>query len=206
MQQLSRMLTRLTLETRIHHASIDAKLLGPLETPSRSLYRRFLCLVYGFEAPLEAALAMAPGIELAFIQSRIKSGRIALDLLALGLTTQEFGLLAKRHRVPSFQTAAEALGWLYVSERTTLNHEMVRRRLLEDLPYEMEHAGSYLASYEGVVGERWRELGALLDRVAHDEASAQQVIDAAWDGLESQFAWLGEHDATTMWVEPLAAS
>ena len=35
--------------------------------------------------------------------------------------------LQQRHVVPSFASGAEALGWLYVIERTTLRHDLLRR-------------------------------------------------------------------------------
>jgi heme oxygenase len=202
------MLSRLAVETQIRHASIDAALLAPLVSPTRSSYRRYLCTLYGFIAPLEVALAMAPGIDYAFIDPRMKSGRIASDLLALGLTTQEFALLSRRHSVPAFTSAAEALGWMYVMERTTLHHEETYERLRRILSIDRELAANYLLSYAGETRARWRELGAVLDRVAWSASAVDTMIGAAWDAFESLDTWLGAQPMvrSTAHVSPLPLS
>src|SRR5688572_10190559 len=106
-------LARLTVETANSHASIGQALLGPLEFPTATGYRRFLCTLYGFQAPLEAALVMTPQIDLDFVQQRSKAGRMASDLMSLGFTRREFHLLSRRQVIPSFANPAQALGWLY---------------------------------------------------------------------------------------------
>lgn len=207
MQQLSKMLTRLTLETQVYHASIDALLQAPLARPSRSGYRRFLCLAYGFEAPVEGRLAHAPGVEIGFIHDRLKAGRIASDLLSLGLTTPEYGMLARRHDVPAFKSGAEAMGWLYVTERVTLQHEAIRRLLADKLPHEYKLAHEYLTTYERTAGVRWRELGMILDDVAWSEHTASLIVEAACDAFDAQREWLMSHEQTDrVLVAPLRAS
>jgi len=200
------MLTRLTLETEVHHAAIDAALLAPLASPTSTGYRRFLCLSYGFEAPLETALAVAPDLPIGFLEHRIKSGRIASDLLALGLGAVDYALLARHYPVPAFRSAAQALGWLYVAERTTLLHETVRDWLGGQLPAALDVAHAYLTTYAGVVDERWRELGAMLDHVAATDVSADEIQDAAWDAFVAQLEWLTQFDRPAVVVNPQRVS
>src|SRR5690349_11514335 len=89
-------LARLTLATADAHMWIEERLFGPLEFPSTTAYRRFLSVLYGFQAPLEAELARTAGLAPEFLAERRRAGHIANDLLSLGLTKQEQPLLAKR--------------------------------------------------------------------------------------------------------------
>src|SRR5690242_1345037 len=58
-----RALTRIDDETRARHSEADAHRLSlTSEPPSAATYRQFLLRLYGFEAPVEAALQATPGI------------------------------------------------------------------------------------------------------------------------------------------------
>jgi heme oxygenase len=200
------MLTRLTLETQVHHAGIDAALLGPLANPTLDRYRRFLCLSYGFELPIEAAVAMVPELSVGFVEPRIKSGRIASDLLALGIGVSEYVILARRYPRPALHNPAQALGWMYAAERTMLHHEAVRAQLEAWLPGELDGADAYLTTYAGAVDERWRELGAMLDHVAWDGETADEIVEAALVAFEVQYQWLTRNDQPSVLVTALRAS
>ncbi|MBA3394338.1 MAG: biliverdin-producing heme oxygenase [Deltaproteobacteria bacterium] len=204
MQRLSITLSRLTLETAPDHASIDSALAAPLEFPSVSGYRRYLCTLYGFLAPLEASLILTPGIDLPFVQFRLKAGLLANDVMSLGLTRREFGLLSNRHTIPAFGSVAEALGWLYVVERTTLQHENLCHRVATEAPVAYELASSYLNAYDGTVRLRWRELGAHLDQVASSE-EADRIVAGAHAGIASLHDWLDRHAQVAAGLESLAS-
>ena len=73
--------------------------------PTRESYRRFLCDLYGFVTAFEARFAFALGLDITFIENRIKSGRMATDLLALGLTAYERVRLSRRCVVPTFASS-----------------------------------------------------------------------------------------------------
>src|SRR5437868_12190691 len=85
MLRLSRTLIQLNLATQEHHIAADAawlELLVPGVTRAR--YVEHLIKVYGFEAPLEAALRYTPGLS-SVIDVRPRAGLIAQDLMRLGL-------------------------------------------------------------------------------------------------------------------------
>ncbi len=205
MHRLSSLLTRLTLETTAHHAHVDEALHGPLEFPTVPAYRQYLCTLYGFQAPLEAAVVLTPGMDLDFMQGRLKAGRIASDVLAIGLTAKEFRVLARRHTIPAFRSVPEALGWLYVSERMTLQHETLRHRLANELSIVVELGGSFLAAYHGVAGERWRELGELLDQVAWSADIGDRVVAAANEAFRWLAGWIAEHAPSAIHLGQLAS-
>lgn len=192
------MIERLNEETRPHHHDAESDfdvLFGSATTPAD--YEQYLVRVYGFEMPLEATLATTPNLELMIdLGARTKAAFVAQDLAALGLSPQRIGALPQCLGIPQFRGAAEALGWMYVIERTTLAHSVVRRHLLTRLPREMRGASAYLSCYTGVVGTRWREFGATLDDVARHPAIADRMVVAAGEAFRCQRRWIRQepHD------------
>src|SRR5690348_7828038 len=114
----STLLTRLDMETRSYHADADGVWLDVLAgTVTVERYRELLARVYGFEAPLEAALAYTPHLPtLIDLRRRMRSGLLAQDLLALGMKPAQLAMVQQCMIAP-FRGAAEALGWLYVHAR-----------------------------------------------------------------------------------------
>ncbi len=191
------MIDRLSAETREHHAKADADLHGlfrPDVTPTH--YLVYLMRTYGIEAPLDSALAMTPKLDLILdVRGRARAGFLAQDLMALSLRPIEVTNLPLCLAIPQFRGVAEAMGWLYVVERTTLAHNVVRRHLMSRLPLEMEIASSYLSSYDGVVGKRWQELGAALDQVARHPAIADRIVTCANEAFRCRQQWTAQDSA-----------
>jgi heme oxygenase len=186
------MIERLNEATREHHANAesDFDLLFEAETTPRH-YLTFLVKVYGFEAPLESTLAMTPNLELVIdLRQRTKAAYLAQDLMWLGLRPAQIAELPQCLAIPQFHGAAEALGWMYVVERTTLAHSVLRRHLMTRLPREVRNASHYLSSYTGVVGSRWRKFGATLDDVAHTPEIANRIVTAADEAFRCQRRWI----------------
>lgn len=155
-------------------------------------YLVYLMRTYGVEAPLDSAIAMAPKIDVILTRGRARAGLLAQDLIALGLRPAEVMNLTMCLCIPQFRGVAEAMVWLYVSERTTLAHNVVRRHLMTRLPIEMESAASYLSSYDGVVGKRWQELGTALDGVALHPVSADRIVASANEAFRCRRQWTAQ--------------
>jgi len=187
--QASTTMVRLNLETRAFHDAADEgwlALLSPQVT--RSDYLRQLVTVYGFEGPLEAAFAYTPSLKLFVdLRQRARAGHIAADLLALGLPANAISRASQCLLAP-FSGPVEALGWMYVSERATLLHERVRRHLVTALP-DGPDICAYIGAYEGVVGQRWNELGHALDKAIRSEARMDDVIASARSGFRTLIDW-----------------
>ena len=192
MDLLSPALLRLNLETRAFHASADEGWLSLLGADaSRWDYVRQLIATYGFEAPVEAALAYTPGLKQAIdLRGRSRAGLLAQDLLALGLSASELARLPQCFPIAPFSGVVEALGWLYVAERATLLHDSIRRAIAKRIP-DVAHACSYLSAYEGVANARWLELGHVLDRAAPDARATNELVTAACAGFRCLLAWRG---------------
>lgn len=189
-EQASHTLLRLNLETRGFHALADEGWLALLrEDATRLDYTRWLATVYGFEAPLEAALAYTPNLKLLIdLRSRSRAGLVVQDLLALGLRAGEITDLPQCLPMAPFRSPIEALGWLYVVERSTLLHDAVRRHITSRLP-DLGTATSYLTAYTGTAGARWTELGHVLDRAAPTDDLIHDLVVAAHGGFRALIAW-----------------
>src|SRR5688572_13373528 len=128
MHQPSSMLNRLDMETRAHHAEVDSYWLDLMAAGvTREQYRAQLMRLYGFEAPLESALAYTPQLVIADRRERMRSGLIAQDLLALGITPSKITALPQCSNIAPFADPGEALGWKYVMERPTQMHGAIKR-------------------------------------------------------------------------------
>jgi heme oxygenase len=184
-------LDRLELATRAYHSSADRTwscLLAPEVTTWQ--YVRRLVSVYGFEAPVEAALAYTPHFKLVFdLPWWFRAGLIAQDLLALGITAAEIARLPQCAAVAPFVGPLEACGWFYVLARSTLVQARVRRHLVARLP-DARRAVAYLSAYDGAAHERRCELGAMLDRIVRSPRMLDDVVAAADAAFRCLDRWL----------------
>lgn len=187
----SKTLARLDVETHAFHAEADAPWLG-LIAPGQHVGRyeviEQLVAAYGFDAPLEAALAYTPHLA-GFIDvaPRFRSGLLAQDLLVLGLTPSAIAGLRQRMIAP-FASVAEAFGWLYVHQRMTLLFETVRSALVERVP-EVAGATSALCIHAGSTRVMWDALGPPLELVARSPAVEDRVVQSAHEAFRTLIAW-----------------
>jgi heme oxygenase len=185
MLRFSRTLIQLNLATREHHIAADAPWLDLLvPTVTKQRYIEHLIKVYGFEAPLEAALRYTPGLS-SLVDLRPRAGLIVQDLMRLGLGASRTALLGQRFT--TFSSTTEALGWVYVSERATLLHATVRRYLTLRIP-ELDSATSYLTA-SGNAASRWNDLGDALDKIAQALPAKQQLIRSTNHGFLALCEW-----------------
>lgn len=202
MRYLPDALLRLNLETRAVHAAADRiwlRLVSDEPEVTEHDYIKALVRVYGFEAPLEAALAYTPQFQmLVDMVGRYRSGLIAQDLLTLGLSPAQVAAIPQCMIAP-FAGVGEALGWLYVHERATLCHDRVRRHLVSRQP-SLAKATSYLQAYAGAVTVRFDDLGRMIGQYARTPPIEHRIVSAAHDALRTWLAWLdaGEQRAAAL--------
>lgn len=186
------MLARLDVETRPYHASADGLWRDLMEgSATPATYMHHLVRVYGFEAPLEAALAYTPELPSVIdIRGRVRSGLIVRDLLDLGISAAKIAELPQAMIAP-FGSVAEALGWMYVSERASILHEPVRRYLVARFP---QLAGA--TCFLGAAGEaRWNEFADALEPYVRTRALQQQVAAGARDAFRCALDWFRGREA-----------
>ncbi len=185
MSQTPASLRLLDAETRDLHADVDRHWLDLMASGvTRETYRQHLERVYGFEAPLESALAYTKQLVIRDRMDRSRSGLIAQDLLALGMSPHKLAALPQCRDVGPFDSPAEALGWKYVIERPIQLHSAIKRNVVSRVG-EMAHAMSYLSAYDGIAPARWHQLGVLLDSLGQDE----KLVAAAREAFVTMAAW-----------------
>lgn len=188
---MSLVASKLLGQLRTEHLEADATLHTLIRTDvTREDYLAFLTRAYGFEAPIESALAAVPAMDRAIdLPRRMKRERIASDLRALGTGAHELSRLP-RCAVPQFADVIEAFAWMYVVERSTLMHDTLRHHLMSRLPYIASTATSYLSCYAGEVGACWARFMAALDRVCRGEAAYARFENAARTAFHARRRWM----------------
>lgn len=190
-QSVSAVLTKLNLATRQWHADVDDPWLSLLrDDVCEADYLAQLVRMYGLVAPFEGACRYTPGaMNLIDYRQLLRAGLIAQDILALGVSPTEVAHIPTCPAITIFRDTAEALGWLYVVERSTLLQDGIRRHLLEKLPA-VAKACAYLSAYEGHVSDRWLAFGRLLDRAAHTDEAEAAILNAAEVAFGHARQWL----------------
>jgi heme oxygenase len=188
-----RLIDRLNDETAEFHAEVDNELVSRPVNARR--YQHYLVRTYGFVAPIERSISTTPDIE-NFVDLRRfnKEELLRRDLLALHYTTHQIDTLPQC-TVPLFETAAEALGWAYFVERSTLAHSATFRYVASCIPGEVAFASSYLKCYFGAVGEMWRGFGDALELANNTNAKA--VIVAARAAFTLYQRWRHDDETTS---------
>lgn len=180
---------RLNIATRHSHAELDEPWLALLQpTVTRADYLNVLVRTYGFLGPFEGACKYTPDLGRIPLLQHTRAGLIAQDLLALGLSPAQVANIPQCASITTFRGVAEALGWFYVVERSTLLHEGVCREVQLHVPG-VENALAYVSAHGGHVSENWTTLGRLLDRIGVKPDVASEVITSARAGFETMKEW-----------------
>lgn len=182
------MLTRLMLSTRNWHAQVDEtwhELLHPKVTIQA--YATRLARAYGFMAPFESACKYTPKLARALTFQVSRAGLIAQDLLALNHDASRLAGLPYCMSITPFGTVPQAVGWLYVVERSTLLHETLRRHLVARIP--VSEACTYLAAHAGHVSDHWHAFGRTLERIGATPETRDEIVAGADEGFAIAAQW-----------------
>ena len=183
------MLNRLDMETRDQHADVDGFWLDLMASGvTRENYKAQLMRIYGFEAPIESALAYTPHLVIADRRERTRSAFIVQDLLALGITPGKITALPQCNSIAPFGDPAEALGWKYVIERPTQLHSAIKRNVVSRIP-DIANACLYLSACDGIAAARWQQFGVLLDEVAKRPGAIDTMVSAAQTAFDAMAGW-----------------
>lgn len=199
MDSVSPIITKLNLATRGWHAEVDDPWLALMRpNVTQADYLAQLVRTYGLVAPFESACRYTPGItDLLDYRQLLRAGLLAQDILALGVSPLAVSRIPTCPAITMFRDIGEALGWLYVIERSTLLQEGVRKHLLRKLPF-VSRACAYLSMYDGHVGDHWIEFGRILDRAAADSTIEASILNAAEDAFAHTKLWLDRTRTTAL--------
>ena len=179
----AQVIERVRAETAALHERLERRIDILAHLEDRSRRARLMGRFWGFYHPVEEALGAwlhaAPGLD---YDRRRKVPALERDLDALGL---DAGRLP-RFEAPSFAGPAEALGFQYVLEGSTLGGRVIRKQAaVRGLPLT---GLSFFDVYGLETGPRWRAFLEVLEiRCADHAADAARGARRGFDLIE---AWL----------------
>jgi heme oxygenase len=177
--------------TEAAHADLEQRVsLGHI-LATRTSYTAFLGRMLGVFAPLEPVLELAlrDWPALALVERR-KTPLLLADLRALGLSAGEIAGLPRVAALAHVEDEATALGTLYVLEGTTLGGKLIAREAEARLGIAPANGGSFHAAYGQAVGQRWRELVAVLEGAAEAGQDPDRMVTGAQDAFAAVESWL----------------
>ena len=185
--------TRTVHERLHHHAAFADLLVGRID---KSSYRRLLAALYGFHAPLEAALlAGFDKWPLAIdMRARRRISRLRYDLFSLGLDREQVGLLP-HSKFPRFTSVGAVLGALYVRDGAAIGGRMMAR-MLDPLLGPRKRVGRlFLAGAPRDAG-LWQETCEAIEKAALNGHLAEMVCGARETFAQFE-TWIGNAGSDT---------
>ena len=178
--------TQLRKSTRDAHTQAEASL-APLAQPdSLTRYAALLCVLWGFQAPLERLLAHQELPSAVDWPARRRLGALAADLTDLGVTGAS---LPEAAGLPALAGPGAVWGALYVSEGATLGGRVLRRQVQARL-------GPVPARFLDGHGDRtqpmWRDLGRLADLYVSSQQGRQLARQTAIQAFAAFSTWASQ--------------
>jgi heme oxygenase len=174
---------RLKSETAPQHERMDALVNQFDPFASRAGYAKFVAAQYLFQRDVEHLFA-DPAVKAAVpdLHARGRAEASRADLADLGADLPEAPLASTGVKMP------EALGWLYVSEGSTLGAAFLLKEAKERLGLSETFGARNLAAYPEGRAQAWRSFVASLDAVS--ARPAQDAVLAAVHAAYERFASL----------------
>jgi heme oxygenase (biliverdin-IX-beta and delta-forming) len=178
--------TQLRESTRGAHAQAEASLAALAQPDSLTRYMALLCVLWGFQAPLERLLAhqdLPPAVDW---PARRRLGALAADLTDLGVTGAS---LPEAAGLPALAGPGAVWGALYVSEGATLGGRVLRRQVQARL-------GPVPARFLEGHGDRtrpmWRDLSRLADLYVSSQQGRQLARQTAIQAFAAFSTWASQ--------------
>ena len=159
-------------------------------TLDRHGYVALLGRLYGFHAPVEAALAAMLGQRLA-PEAWQRAHLLRADLASFGVGEQSLARLP-RIEFPALPGEPAAMGCLYVVEGSTLGGRQLSKRLDGVLPLGALAGRSFLQGAAQPGHLRWAALRAELDAIGADPACRREMIAGAASTFAQFELWFAD--------------
>lgn len=166
--------TRLRDETAALHQQMHALMEQLQPFSSRARYARFVAAQYHFQRDVEH-LFDDPAIQAAVpdLQVRGREAAALADLADLGEQPGSIALATASVTMPA------ALGWLYVSEGSTLGAAFLLKEVKDKLGLREDFGARHLAAYPEGRALVWRRFVGFLDQPVLSDAARQAVLEGA---------------------------
>jgi heme oxygenase (biliverdin-IX-beta and delta-forming) len=142
-------------------------------------YAHYLKSLYGFVYGFEKMVfPLLKHYEMLQLDDRRKSQLIQADLAMLHHTAAE-PYLKDELFTTHYQTAAAALGGMYVLEGSTLGGQIINKHLSTVLGNSVVGKTTYLMAYAGQTGSMWKSFLQLLCEVGATSVNEDEIIESA---------------------------
>lgn len=174
---------RLKIETASEHERMHQLMEKADVFSSKQKYAQFTLSQYYFQKEIEALFSnsnvtsIIPDLDI-----RGRSDAALLDL-------HDLGLVPTRNQALEKIKFPQALGWIYVSEGSTLGAAFLFKEAQKRLGLDAEFGARNLAAYPEGRMKVWRRFTQALDEFGFTQQQQDQIIRGALDG----FAYFGEH-------------
>ena len=149
---------------------------------------------YGFYQPIETRLAEVRNSDvLEFdLDQRLKVPLLINDLTHLGVAASEREQIPLCDSLPAIETAAEALGCLYVLEGSTLGGTIITGHLKKALYLDEHWNCSFFNSYGDDVGRMWSAFVGVLRRHCQNYGDTDVMVRTACHTFASLDQWFSD--------------
>lgn len=185
MNQLQALADKLKYTTAKEHDRMEELMAKAAVFSSKENYAKFTLSQYYFQEIIES-LYLYPEVQTTItdLDKRGRSKDAALDLKDLGISPAIKNIV---ETIPKI-TALEALGWIYVSEGSTLGAAFLFKQAQSQLGLSAENGARNLAAYPEGRMIVWRRFKNALNEQAFTEVQQNEVLKGAMDG----FAYFGD--------------
>lgn len=177
MNNVEQLADRLKQDTLEHHQQLEKVIVGKIKAiTSIAGYTALLKHFYSFFGALEEALPVDL-IEnyLPDYRYRHKKEKLKSDILACGGQLPEI----KQKSLPVVDTAAKAMGALYVMEGSSLGGQIISKMIARALNLSDDKSLSYFVGYGAQTESMWEVFKGAINRISGNEAD--EVVTTAND-------------------------
>ncbi len=170
---------RLKAETHDEHERMHRLMDRGRPFADRERYARFVAAQYLFQRDVEHLFG-TPGMRSAVLDLEVRGREAAAlaDLADLGAPVPQIECASAAVAMPA------ALGWLYVSEGSTLGAAFLFKQAREDLGLSADFGARNLAAYPEGRMLVWRRFVASLDSEQFNTADHDQIVAGAFAAYE----------------------
>ncbi len=175
----SSLMQRLKQETAAEHERMESLMQQSGVFESKHNYAQFTLSQYYFQKDVEHLYLDAKVEQLIpDLAVRGRSDAAFKDLADLGLTPQQQGIATHAIDFP------QSLGWIYVSEGSTLGAAFLLKEAQARFGFGAEFAARNLAAYPEGRGLVWKRFKQALDDANFSPQDQQLIIDGALQGFQ----------------------
>lgn len=179
-------LVKLKEATKEQHENLENTVSIMKQMFSKGDYEVLLAKFYRFYLAVESKLGLInlsdTGID---FDGRRKTEFLENDLRNLGVFDVVRQRMHSWEDLPNLNTAAQALGCMYVLEGATLGGQIITRQLKQSLGITPVNGGSFFNSYGDRVGPMWKKFGAAITEFAEKNEDDDEIVCSAKNTFDS---------------------